>query len=347
MEQFQPQQEKNRVAYIDLAKGLCIMMVVLYHVLNSYEIHEYACADMLRVFRMPLYFFLSGLFFKTYESYVDFLRRKVNKLLIPFLTFYTLIVVFLTYLLHIVGINPQENLWQPLYAFVYPEDWEHNVPLWFLLCLFILNNIFYWLFLLAKRISERYQVAILVVLTFLTGAAGYYMANERCNLPMFIDSAMTAMPFFMVGFLVRKYTPFLQPNRWDRYNWIIIIGGLLYCFLLGRYENFRTQTYETNIAVLYSAGLLGAMAVLLLSKQIGYIPFISYCGRYSIMILVIHRPIASEAVALARYLNLPTWLGVTLAFLTTVVITSSLIPFMRRRMGYVTAQKDLIKVNNN
>ena len=30
------------------------------------------------VFRMPLYFFLSGLFFKTYEGFSGFLKRKIN-----------------------------------------------------------------------------------------------------------------------------------------------------------------------------------------------------------------------------------------------------------------------------
>lgn len=344
MESASVDKEKSRVAYIDLAKGFCIMLVVLYHVLNSYDMHEYPCADMLRVFRMPLYFFLSGLFFKPYENYVGFLRRKINKLLIPFVTFYTLTVLSITYILHFVGHTVQPNLWQPLFFYVYPENWQHNVPLWFLLCLFILNNIFYWIYLLAQRISRRYWQSVLIALTLIIGVAGYCMSNGRCNLPMFIDSAMTAMPFFVCGFMVRKYTPFLQPNRWDRYNWLLIVGGLLYCYLVGRYENFRVQEYETNIFVLYSAGLLGTLAVLLLSKQIGHLPLISYCGRYSIMILVIHRPIVSQLVALAQRLQLPQWLGITLAFAVTVAICASLIPVMKRYLGYVTAQKDLLKV---
>lgn len=43
---------------------------------------------MLSSFTMPLYFFVSGLFFKSYEGFGGFLARKVDKLLVPFLIFY-------------------------------------------------------------------------------------------------------------------------------------------------------------------------------------------------------------------------------------------------------------------
>lgn len=336
--------EKERIGYIDLAKGFCILLVVFYHALNSYDIHEYVGADMMRVFRMPLYFFLSGLFFKPYENYVGFLKRKVNKLFIPFLTFYALIVLTTTYIRHFIGDKVLDNVWQPLYAFIWPEQWEHNVPLWFLVCLFVLNNLFYLIYLFAQKVGRSHWLPVLCTTTILIGISGYLLGIHQINLPFFLDSAMTALPFFVLGYLIRKYTNFLQPNRMDRWNPLIVVVGFLYCFLLGKYENFRLQEYETNIFVLYSTGILGTLAVLQLSKMIGRLPFVSYCGRYSIMILLIHRPIVSQFTALFIRLGIPTGWGILLVFVLTMAICSSLIPFLKKYCGYVTAQKDLLKV---
>ena len=78
---------KQRIQYIDLAKGFCILLVVASHILAFYRT-QLPYDSVLKCFRMPLYFFLSGVFFKQYENFGGFVKRKINKLLIPFLFFY-------------------------------------------------------------------------------------------------------------------------------------------------------------------------------------------------------------------------------------------------------------------
>lgn len=75
---------KKRIEFIDLAKGFCICLVVLAHVAASYKV-SLPLSDFQKAFRMPLYFILSGFFFKTYGGFWDFIKRKTNKLsfLIP------------------------------------------------------------------------------------------------------------------------------------------------------------------------------------------------------------------------------------------------------------------------
>ena len=80
------QQENRRIEFIDLTKGLCIMLVVMMHVGGAFD--GLATGPVLSSFTMPLYFFVSGLFFKSYEGFGGFLARKVDKLLVPFLIFY-------------------------------------------------------------------------------------------------------------------------------------------------------------------------------------------------------------------------------------------------------------------
>ncbi|MBR6489715.1 MAG: acyltransferase family protein, partial [Muribaculaceae bacterium] len=83
---------KQRIAYIDFMKGLCIILVVAFHISTT------AFGDranfMLQQFRIPMYFFLSGLFFKLYDGFFDFARRKINNIIIPLIFFLLLGAVY-------------------------------------------------------------------------------------------------------------------------------------------------------------------------------------------------------------------------------------------------------------
>ena len=73
--------ENKRIAWIDLAKGFCILLVVINHVAIATQIGS-SLELQAGSFKMPLYFILSGLFFKQYENFGGFLKRKTNKLFI-------------------------------------------------------------------------------------------------------------------------------------------------------------------------------------------------------------------------------------------------------------------------
>ena len=78
--------QSRRIDFVDLTKGVCIILVVMAHVGGAFE--QLDTNSMLSCFRMPLYFFISGVFFKSYEGLFGFILRKINKLIIPFLFFY-------------------------------------------------------------------------------------------------------------------------------------------------------------------------------------------------------------------------------------------------------------------
>lgn len=72
--------------FVDLTKGVCIILVVMAHIGGAFD--QLDKHSMLSCFRMPLYFFISGIFFKPYEGLSGFTVRKINKLIIPFIFFY-------------------------------------------------------------------------------------------------------------------------------------------------------------------------------------------------------------------------------------------------------------------
>ena len=95
---------KSRIEYMDLAKGICIIMVVLFHVAKLYD-DTLLVNRFFKLIRMPLYFFLSGFFFKSYSCFFDFLKRKTNKLLIPFVFWYLFSVGFYLLMYHLFGLT--------------------------------------------------------------------------------------------------------------------------------------------------------------------------------------------------------------------------------------------------
>ena len=85
--------EKQRVEYIDLIKGIAIILVVAGHC--SLPLPEHL-SNMLQHARMPLFVFLSGLFFSTCgDSFKRLLVKKLSKLLVPYVTFRLLFVLML------------------------------------------------------------------------------------------------------------------------------------------------------------------------------------------------------------------------------------------------------------
>ena len=90
----------KRIDFVDLTKGVCIILVVMTHIGGAFE--QLDRGSMLSCFRMPLYFFISGVFFKPYEALSGFILRKINKLIIPFLFFY-LSAFLLKYIIWKIG----------------------------------------------------------------------------------------------------------------------------------------------------------------------------------------------------------------------------------------------------
>lgn len=337
--------KKPRIEYIDLAKGFCITLVVFYHVELCYHF-SFPGTTFLKAFRMPLYFFLSGCFFKAYEGFWGFFKRKVNKLLIPFFFFYFLFSVGVPYIkFYLLGIQtrtlPVDEIFTAFLTEAYP-----NLPIWFLLCLFEDGIIFYLLYLFAQKYKDRSNT-IICVGALLIGVLGITLGMNHINLPATLDSALSSMPFFAGGYIAFRKTSILKPNQFDKYLPFLILLAFILVFVFCSYSSLLKNTFTLRAAlVLYPCGLLGTYGVVMLAKLLKKLPLFSYWGRYSIMILVSH----SEVLRLFKLLLSRTGLDIPDIYLFAINLTLTMlsyliiIPFMRKFMPHVTAQKDLIPI---
>lgn len=82
----------QRIQWIDIARGIAILLVVLGHCIGNLED---PVNRVILAFHMPLFFFLSGLCAKdTVEPINCFLKKKLLTLLVPQMTLGMLNTVF-------------------------------------------------------------------------------------------------------------------------------------------------------------------------------------------------------------------------------------------------------------
>lgn len=325
--------------------------MALAHVASFYD-QPSALLDYCTAFRMPLYFFLSGLFFKPYEGFGGFLKRKVNKLVIPFFFFYLLTSVLLANALHWAGYDVRNTGslgLRSLYAFITPELFP-NGPIWFLLALFWVNIYFYAIYLAARRLfrPELWRVAAVVALSLACGALGYLCSACGVNLWAFTDTALSAVPFFCVGFVLRKYTAILHPNSADRWLplMIAVAAGLTWVFkgVMG----WQSNSYDDSPVVVLFGGVFGTLMVMFIAKMIGRLPFVSGWGRYSIIILCTHMMLIQLLFRVFEKTGvneaLGAWPSILLILAIVMFSYEAIIPLCIRFIPWFTAQKDVIPV---
>ena len=338
---------KPRIEWIDTAKGICILLVVYSHV---YMGDHPTFMHFQDYFRMPLYFLLSGLFFKTYEGFVSFSIKKINKLIIPLLFAFTFInIPLLYYLRHRAGlaIAFPDDFWETeRFKFIF----EGNVTLWFLWALFLQNILFYAIFLLC-----RHKSLPIVLICSILGVSTFFLGQHNLYIPLWFDAALVSLPFFMTGYLLRNYSKLLyEPFRTK--HWAIALASFATLILIYLNDTRLISVsniilhgdnhFEVGCASMYIGGLCGTLFILMTAKRFTHLPIISYIGRYSIVVLLTHvtiihvlRKILYHFTLNMDYIDLIMF-GV---FLLVMLIEIPIIHFGVKYLPYMFAQKDLIQ----
>ena len=124
---------KRRFEYIDIAKGLGILFVVLVH--NDLEKISPFFYKLILSFNMPLFLFISGRLFKPEDSFFSLISKRFNSVLKPYIVILFLIF-FMTIAFSKVNIDIAAiHLLKSFYSTDKYLDW---IPLWFLPHLFLL-----------------------------------------------------------------------------------------------------------------------------------------------------------------------------------------------------------------
>lgn len=330
---------QKRIEFIDLAKGICIVLVILEHSFGELlEINT-----NMKIFRMPLYFVLSGLFFKPY-GFTIFVKKKINKLLIPFLFSFLLIVLPINILSYHIANGYAEYCFWGEYGRPYFGTIQAS---WFLFCLFIVNMYFYLIFAVCKH-----NFTTIMIVASICGVIGYMLNRFNLHLPIWLDTSLTVLPFFIMGYAIKQHSQILvTPFSLKQFTLLlcslaILIGTVS---INNHYSKgiiaFMNNVYDINVIALYIGGFTGTCSVLLIAKYFTHIPVISYLGRYSIIVLLTHQLYIFILRNILYRLNMPQDSLIVNTFIFGFIIIASIptIMFCKKYLPYFFAQKDLWK----
>lgn len=285
---------------------------------------------------LPLYYLISGMFHKDYDTLKVFAKNKINKLLIPFLFFYLIAYVIFylcNYLLPGLLSTGASGILDVLRQRQY-----FNGPIWFILSLFWCSFIFYFI----SKISKNEWIRAFIVLS--CGSLGAFLGLRNIFMPCMLDTSLTALPFYYSGVLF-KQLGLLRPNKFDKFNLLIAIA--LYAimifaihFLGDIHIGFRDNRIIGNYYIILISTLCGVISVLLLCKSIRTLPFLVFFGRFSIIPLATHHLIYRPLMVAIPNSCVEKDVVITLL---TIVFCGVLIPICNKFIPWFVGQKNLIK----
>jgi fucose 4-O-acetylase-like acetyltransferase len=291
----------GRVEYIDIARGIGILLVALAHAdvsLFSPYLHR-----LIYSFHMPLFFFLSGYFFNPGIPFGVLLKKRFDTILKPYL-----VTILLIYIASLSFTNMRfatvfGRIAKALYGTGYYIDW---VQLWFLPSLFVTSLFAFLVYrVLLIHINNRYvrwsvMLAILAVGVYFLDVFYPYSFSllgkqyELYGLPFSLDLVLLSGFFYILGNEIR-----LAFSDWTFANsWVFLGTGSALILLTSLFDypvDFNTRLF-TSFPVNTSAAILGILFTLAVSKQIELrtarlASALKYIGQASLFILIFHVPI--------------------------------------------------------
>lgn len=280
---------KSRMAWVDIARGIGILAVILGHGLNadSYRHIIYA-------FHMPLFFFISGVVFhhRKYPRFLPFVTRQVKTILLPYFIFALLTYVAGFYALKFGNVSPdhikQHILWV-LYGNGNNNQLFFNVVLWFLPVLFVSKVSFA---LITQFVTKRHAIFILLIAISLLGfVLSHYFRGLK--LPFGIETAVTATVFFGLGYLwntqeklkniVSSHISIILPVS---IVLLITIGQLTMHMYGSQVDMLQNKLH--NYVLFYSGALSGIFLCISISMFLKQNMVLETLGKKSLILFVWH-----------------------------------------------------------
>lgn len=225
--------------WIDKLKGLGIVALIYGHVYAD------DLTDFIFLWRMPLFFLLSGYLFRPFADRKQYLADKAVSLLVPYLSF-LVIISFPALVAHLFAGEIQTFV--KLVGRMISGGRKlqgYTAVFWFITCLFITQQLANLVLAKLKNPALWALMTALAIMGYLTG---------QITRPMFIpwsaDTVLFALPLFFIGWKARNW-------NFDRHQVLMLILAAIACAAvfqgLLKPFNMKYNGYGTPIASLVLA----------------------------------------------------------------------------------------------
>jgi uncharacterized membrane protein YcfT len=276
----------ERIDWVDYAKGICIVMVVMMHSVLGVEAAAGQTGFMhlvvmfARPFRMPDFFLISGLFLsvvidRDWRTYLD---RKV----VHFAYFYVLWVT-IQFGFKAPSFAAETN-WTHV-GFMYLESFiEPFGTLWFIYLL----PVFFVVAKATRRMPPWVIWGLAALLEMAHIATGWTVIDEFC----------ARFVYFYSGYLLADYV-FALSDRARARPGLALAGLALWALVNGSLVEFGLSEWPL---ISLALGLSGACAIVTLGTllaRVHWLNFLRFCGEHSIVIyLAFFLPMATTRTVL-------------------------------------------------
>lgn len=329
--------KNKRIYWIDIIKIIAMFFIVLSHTIayskNLSWLYKYVSS-----FHVVLFFTISGLTFNInkYKNYKQFFIHKFKTIMIPYFVFATLFLIPF----FLLGNNVADELGRtditvdfikPIVGIFYGNGHDNylrqNSALWFLPCLFVLENIYYFI----ENIKNKNKHYFAMAFSLIIGALDYYFLPIR--LPWGMDIAFVMIFFFAIA----RIFPTEIKNEYSNIHkskkiieitialCFVILGGILQIFNVK--VMYMHNQYGNYIIFILSAlsSILGYFGLISNCKNI---KFLTYAGQRTMSILIFHKLIVlmfqTKIKPIANLLNNSIW-GIELVTAIIIVIIAMVI----------------------
>ncbi len=287
----QYESSRKRINYIDVAKGMLILIVIFNHIPNLATAvgisndtinHVYFIRSFFTSFFMPAFFVIAGYCSNYMKSFRDFFISNAKSLLFPAVTLLVIRVII-------------REMFNGCFS---PSEWLNGISLktflfdlghwnWFLTALFSTKMLFY--FILKYVRSDKVRLVVIILLHIL----GVFLYNYKLSGILFFNfyyyqHALMYLIYIEIGYVLSKKV-FLKSGFWMN----TVIYSLLMVTYIGlkRKSPFITSDPFLPVADIiphFVMSVCGSLMVLHLSKIINKNRMLELFGRHSLVIYCLH-----------------------------------------------------------
>lgn len=284
--------KKPRIAWIDNAKGIAILLVIIGHTTSN--LTGFFSTSFVYGIHLVMFFLLSGYTIRPQKLSREYINTRFRRLMVPY--FATCLAILLMDIFNarflyndisianatrIAGMDLMRSFFASgAYTFFGTIDLGTRIgAIWFLPAMFFANLAFQVILGYSKEDDVR-----MGCISTLIAVVGYLTARFLW-LPFSIQSGALAVPFLWLGYEIRKCNC-LEKLRWHHYLVALLI--LIYGIHAG-FCNIGFVTASINDLLLsIPVGLSGCLLIYLVSKANKSGKILPIIGRESLLILCTH-----------------------------------------------------------
>ncbi len=292
--------DKRRIAYLDIARGIGMILVVMGHV----EYVDSTLRLFIAAFHMPLFFLISGILIwekqEEDRKFIELVKKKLRSIMLPYAVFSLLSFAIEGGRIAIKGLDQWEVVFRQLFQSLCLQGVS---TLWFLPALFMSELFFVGI---RKKFKNCWTIGIIsvivIIVAFLnTAEQNIYRLHAESPVWGLLHDVLSMLlrnlfcvGLVGVGYYIGKHLLPRLTRIWQLFTGLLVFGIAAWVVIPMNWGVDLRHMILGNLPLFWLGAVSGALTVLFLSRLLEAVPFsavklpLEYYGRNSLIIMVTH-----------------------------------------------------------